>query len=52
MLHPDNSTNYALAQRVADVTGQAVTLVVENEKKNEWECPKVFMPHIDDDEED
>ncbi len=51
MLYPDNPTNYALAQRAADVTGQPVILVVENDKKEEWECPRVFYPQTDDTED-
>ena len=51
MLYPDNPTNYALAQHAANVTGQPVTLVVENDKKEEWECPRIFYPQTDDDEE-
>ena len=51
MLYPDNPTNYALAQRAADVTGQPVTLVVENDKKEEWECPRIFYPQTDDTED-
>ena len=51
MLSPDNPTNYALAQRAANVTGQPVTLVVENDSKEEWECPRVFYPQTDDEED-
>ena len=51
MLYPDNSNNYALAQRTADVTGQPVTLVVENDKKEEWTCPHVFYPQSDEDDD-
>ena len=50
MLYPDNPTNYALAQRAADVTGQPVTLVVENDKNEEWKCPRVFYPQTDDED--
>lgn len=50
MLYPYNPTNYALAQRAANVTGQPVTLVVENDKKEEWECPRIFYPQTDDED--
>ena len=53
MLYADNSTNYALAQRVADVTGEAVQLTVRYDvpdcnKPKEWECKKIFIPMSDD----
>ena len=50
MMYPDNKTNYALAQRAADVTGQPVKLVVDNGKRDDdgWECPKTFYPHKED----
>jgi len=50
MIHVNNSTIYELAQRVADVTNQPAMLVVENDKKEEWECPKKFLPQSDDEE--
>lgn len=51
MLYPDNTTTYSLAQRAANVTGQPVTLIVENDKKEEWKCPYVFYPQSTDAEE-
>ena len=48
---PDNKTTYEMAQRVADITGQPTTLVVENVKKVEWECPKTFYPQNEEDED-
>lgn len=51
MMCPDNKTTYAMAQRVADVTGQPTKLVVENVKKVEWECPKTFYPQNEEDED-
>ena len=44
MIYADNSTNYAMAQRMADVTGQPTKLVVRKEDETEWECPIVFTP--------
>lgn len=44
MLYGDNKQNYALAQRMADVTGKPTKLIVRKENKEEWECSKVFIP--------
>lgn len=44
MMYSDNRTNYAIAQRAADVTGEPVTLVVSYEQGSDWECPKHFLP--------
>lgn len=44
MLYGDYKTNYALAQRVADVTGQPTKLVVYKENGEEKECPMIFVP--------
>ena len=51
MLYGDNDTNYALAQRMADVTGEPVKLVVRSDKGEDWECPVIFTPKTDDTEE-
>ena len=51
MLYGDNDTNYALAQRMADVTGEPVKLVVRSDKGKDWECPVIFTPKTDDTEE-
>lgn len=51
MIYADNATNYALAQRTADITGQPVTLVVKTEGGEEWECPQIFTPQNDEEEE-
>ena len=45
MMYGDNSTNYSIAQRMADVTGQPTKLIVRKEDETEWECPRVFVPH-------
>lgn len=50
MLYADNTTNYAMAQRMADITGQPTKLVIRKENKHEWECPKIFYPQTDEDE--
>ncbi len=52
MLYADNKSNYALAQRAADVTNQPVTLVVMNDRNVEWECPRVFIPQTEEDDEE
>ena len=52
MLYADNKSNYALAQRAADVTGQPVALVVMNDRNEEWECPRVFIPQTDEDDDE
>lgn len=52
MLYADNKSNYAMAQRAADVTGQPVTLVVMNDRNENWECPRVFIPQTDEDDEE
>ncbi len=51
MLCPNNTTNYSLAQRTANVTGQPVTLIVESDKREEWTCPHLFYPQSTDDDE-
>ncbi|WP_303790732.1 relaxase/mobilization nuclease domain-containing protein [Ruminococcus flavefaciens] len=45
MMYGDNSTNYSIAQRMADVTGQPTKLIVRKEDETEWECLRVFVPH-------
>ncbi|WP_024860525.1 relaxase/mobilization nuclease domain-containing protein [Ruminococcus flavefaciens] len=45
MLYADNSTNFALAQNMADVTGQPTKLIIRKEDGTEVEIPKVFVPH-------
>ena len=50
MLYGDNKTNYALAQRMANVTGEPVTLVVKSKDGEEWGCPMIFTPNTNDDE--
>lgn len=50
MLYSDNNTKFALAQRMADITGQPTKLVVRKENGKEWECPRIFVPQTDDDE--
>lgn len=52
MLYADNKSNYALAQRAADITNQPVTLVVMNDRNVEWECTRVFVPQNDEDDEE
>ena len=44
MMYSDNKTNYAMAQRTADVTGRSAKLVVDYGKDKQWECKKVFVP--------
>lgn len=44
-MYGDNSTNYSIAQRMADVTGQPTKLIVRKEDETEWECLRVFVPH-------
>jgi len=44
MLYGDYKTNYALTQRVADVTGQPTKLVIYKENGEEKECPMIFVP--------
>lgn len=44
MLYGDYRTNYALAQKMADVTGQPTKLVVRKENGEEKECPMIFVP--------
>jgi len=44
MLYADNKTNFALAQRMADITGQPTKLVVRKEDETEWICPQIFVP--------
>ena len=48
MMYSDNKTNYAMAQRTADVTGQTAKLVVDYGKDKQWECKKVFVPAEDE----
>ena len=45
MLYGDNTTNYALAQRMANVTGEPTMLVVRSDDpKPDWPCPIIFRP--------
>lgn len=48
MLYCDNRTNYRIAQRVADVTGEPTRLIVRWDEPDshpkEWECRKIFIP--------
>lgn len=48
MLYGDYRTNYALAQKMADVTGQPTKLVVYKENGEEKECPMIFVPRDDE----
>lgn len=48
MLYSDYKTNYALAQRMADVTGQPTKLIVYTENGEEKQCPMIFVPHNTD----
>lgn len=48
MMYSNNATNYAMAQRAADVIGKSVKLVVDYGNGKEWECKKVFIPYSDD----
>lgn len=48
MLYADNKTNFAMAQRMADVTGKPTQLVVRKEDGSEWKCPKIFIPQDDE----
>ncbi|WP_294412590.1 relaxase/mobilization nuclease domain-containing protein [uncultured Ruminococcus sp.] len=48
MLYGDYRTNYALAQKMADVTGQPTKLVVRKENGEEKECPMIFVPRDDE----
>ena len=48
MLYADNTTNYGLAQRMADVTGKPTQLVVRKEDGTEWTCKQKFVPHEDE----
>ena len=47
MLYGDNTTNFALAQRMADITGQPTQLVVRKENETEWKCSTIFVPQND-----
>ena len=50
MLNSDNSTNYRIAQRAADVLNKPVKLVVEYKEGEKWMCPKIFTPQDNKDE--
>ena len=52
MLYANNETNFAMAQRLADITQQDVLLVIEKRKENSLSIDhgkkpyeKVFKPH-------
>lgn len=52
MLHANNETNFAMAQRLADITQQDVLLVIEKRKDNSLDIDhdkkpyeKIFKPH-------
>ena len=48
MLYSDNRTNYGIAQRVANVTGQVTRLTVTYDQGKEWECPEIFTSQDED----
>ncbi len=50
MLHSDNRTNYGIAQRVADVTGQVTRLNVTYDHGKDWNCQSAFIPKDHEDE--
>ena len=51
MIYSDNTTNYDMAQRTADVIGKPVQLIVKYDYNGkEWKCPTVFVPHNNEDE--
>jgi uncharacterized protein YaiE (UPF0345 family) len=52
MLYGDNATTFALAQRMANITGQPTKLIVRKENWNEWEHNKIFYPKNCDEIED
>lgn len=52
MLYADNTTNYALAQRMADVTGKPTQLVIRKEDGTEWTCKQKFVPRDDEDDDE
>ena len=43
MLNSDNTTNYGMAQRTANVLKKPVKLVVEYKEGEKWTCPKIFI---------
>jgi len=52
MLHANNETNFAMAQRLADITQQDVLLIIEKRKENSLDIDhdkkpyeKIFKPH-------
>jgi len=44
MLYGDNTTNFAFAQCMADITGQPTQPVVRKENETEWKCSTIFVP--------
>ncbi len=49
ILYGDNATNFAMAQRMADITGKPTKLIVRKENQKEWECSRIFVPQDDED---
>ena len=52
MLHGNNETNFAMAQRLADITQQDVLLIIAKRKENSLDIDhdkkpyeKIFKPH-------
>lgn len=52
MIYADNKTNFALAQRMADITGKPTQLVIRKEDGTEWTCKQKFVPHDDEDDDE
>lgn len=45
LMYGNNTTNFALAQKMANVTGQPTKLIIRKEDGTEVEVPQVFVPH-------
>ena len=50
MIYSNNTVNYVIAQRTANVLRQAIQLIVEYDSGKEWTCPIIFT-HQDDDKD-
>lgn len=52
MIYADNTTNFAMAQRMADITGKPTQLVIRREDESEWTCERKFVPNDDEDNDE
>ena len=48
-IYSDDTTNFDMAQRTAEAIHKPVKLIIDYGNGKEWEYPKIFVPHDDED---